>query len=77
MCFRFFIFKTKSDKGIFSHFLQQLGSLVNETDLESGRVYPPVPTIHDVTVKIAAHLVEHLYKTKRAWNYPGIRSHTT
>ncbi|CAF1188991.1 unnamed protein product [Adineta ricciae] len=49
---------------------QQLGSLVSEKDLESGRVYPPVPSIHDVTVKIAAHLVEHLYKTKRAWNYP-------
>ncbi|CAF0817130.1 unnamed protein product [Adineta ricciae] len=49
---------------------QQLGSLVSEIDLESGRIYPPVPSIHDVTVKIAAHLVEHLYKTKRAWNYP-------
>ena len=56
---------------------QQLGSLVSEKDLESGRVYPPIPSIHDVTVKIAAHLVEHLYKTKRAWNYPGIKSHAT
>jgi len=39
--------------------------------LDDGRVYPPVPAIHDVTVKIAAHLAEHLYKTKKAWNYPG------
>ncbi len=39
--------------------------------MDDGRVYPPVPAIHDVTVKIAAHLAEHLYKTKKAWNYPG------
>jgi len=45
--------------------------LVSEQDLEDGRVYPPVPAIHEVTVKIAAHLAEHLYKTKKAWNYPG------
>lgn len=45
--------------------------MVSEQDLEDGRVYPPVPAIHEVTVKIAAHLAEHLYKTKKAWNYPG------
>ncbi|CAF0877978.1 unnamed protein product [Adineta ricciae] len=49
---------------------QKLGSLVSQADLDEGRVYPPVPTIHEVTVKIAAHLAEHLYKTKKAWNYP-------
>jgi len=50
---------------------QKLGSLVNQADLDEGRVYPPVPAIHEVTIKIAAHLAEHLYKTKKAWNYPG------
>jgi hypothetical protein len=50
---------------------QKLGSLVSEEDLNDGRVYPPVPKIHEVTVKIAAHLAEHLYKNKKAWNYPG------
>ncbi|CAF2772675.1 unnamed protein product [Rotaria sp. Silwood2] len=49
---------------------QKLGSLVNEEDLNDGRVYPPVPKIHEVTVKIATHLAEHLYATKKAWNYP-------
>jgi len=39
--------------------------------LDSGRVYPPVASIHEVTVKIAAHLVEHLYNKKKAWHYPG------
>ncbi|UJR31879.1 hypothetical protein I4U23_019353 [Adineta vaga] len=49
---------------------QKLGSLVNQEDLDDGRVYPPVETIHEVTIKIAAHLAEHLYNTKKAWNYP-------
>ena len=39
--------------------------------MDDGRVYPPIPSIHEVTVKIAAHLAEHLYKNKKAWNYPG------
>ena len=52
-------------------FKQKLGSLVSQQDLDDGRVYPPVPAIHDVTVKIAAHLAEHLYQNKKAWNYPG------
>jgi hypothetical protein len=45
--------------------------LVSQEDLDDGRVYPPVAAIHEVTIKIAAHLAEHLYKTKKAWNYPG------
>jgi len=45
--------------------------LVSQEDLDDGRVYPPVPAIHEVTIKIAAHLAEHLYNTKKAWNYPG------
>jgi len=49
---------------------QKLGSLVNPEDLEAGRVYPPITTIHQVTIKIAAHLAEHLYTNKQAWNYP-------
>jgi malate dehydrogenase (oxaloacetate-decarboxylating)(NADP+) len=52
-------------------FFKKLGSLVTEKDLDSGRVYPPVASIHEVTVKIAAHLVEHLYNKKKAWHYPG------
>ncbi|UJR14839.1 hypothetical protein I4U23_001824 [Adineta vaga] len=58
------------EEDIFLIAAQKLGSLVNEEDLDAGRVYPPIPAIHEVTVKIAAHLAEHLYKTKRAWNYP-------
>ncbi|CAF1360380.1 unnamed protein product [Adineta steineri] len=49
---------------------QKLGELVSQEDLDEGRVYPPVPAIHEVTVKIATHLAEHLYQTKKAWNYP-------
>lgn len=48
-----------------------LGALVSEKDLDSGRIYPPIPTIHEVTVKIAAHLADHLFKQKQAWQYPG------
>ncbi|CAF4335036.1 unnamed protein product, partial [Rotaria sp. Silwood2] len=49
---------------------QKLGSLVTQKDLDSGRIYPPIPTIREVTIKIAAHLVEHLYKEKKAWFHP-------
>ncbi|CAF2867364.1 unnamed protein product [Rotaria sp. Silwood2] len=48
----------------------KLGSLVTQKDLDSGRIYPPIPTIREVTIKIAAHLVEHLYKEKKAWFHP-------
>lgn len=54
--------------------MKELGALVTETDLEAGRVYPPVASIHHVTVKIAARLAEHLYEQKKAWNYPGLNS---
>jgi hypothetical protein len=56
---------------LFDFGFKKLGSLVTEEDLAAGRVYPPIPSIHEVTVKIAAHLAEHLYKNKKAWNYPG------
>ncbi|CAF1361487.1 unnamed protein product [Didymodactylos carnosus] len=49
---------------------QHLGALVSQEDLDSGRVYPPISTIQEVTVKIATKLAEWLYETKRAWNYP-------
>ncbi|CAF0769696.1 unnamed protein product [Didymodactylos carnosus] len=49
---------------------KHLGALVSQEDLDSGRVYPPIPTIHEVTIKIATKLAEWLYETKRAWNYP-------
>jgi malate dehydrogenase (oxaloacetate-decarboxylating)(NADP+) len=58
------------EEDLFLMAAQKLGSLVSEEDLNDGRVYPPVPKIHEVTVKIAAHLAEHLYKNKKAWNYP-------
>ncbi|CAF1115453.1 unnamed protein product [Rotaria sp. Silwood1] len=49
---------------------QKLGSLLTQKELDSGRVYPPIPTLREVTIKIAAHLVEYLYKEKKAWYYP-------
>ncbi|CAF0746727.1 unnamed protein product [Rotaria sordida] len=58
------------EEDIFLIAAQKLGSLVSEDDLSNGRVYPPIPKTHEVTVKIAAHLAEHLYATKKAWNYP-------
>ncbi len=60
-----------SSRKSFHLLFKKLGSLVTEKDLDAGRIYPPIASIHEVTVKIAVHLSEHLYKNKKAWNYPG------
>lgn len=43
-----------------------LASLVNESDLESGRIYPPLSTIKDVSAKIAEAIIEVAFKENLA-----------
>lgn len=43
-----------------------LASLVNESDLESGRIYPPLSTIKDVSAKIAEAVIEVAFKENLA-----------
>lgn len=43
-----------------------LASLVNESDIESGRIYPPLSTIKDVSAKIAEAVIEVAFKENLA-----------
>ncbi|KFD70198.1 hypothetical protein M514_03287 [Trichuris suis] len=47
-----------------------LASLVSEKDMSEGRVYPPWSSIRDISVKIAAAVADHCYKTGLAACYP-------
>lgn len=43
--------------------LQALADQVRETDLDVGRLYPPLQSIKDISVKIARAIVEEAYNT--------------
>lgn len=42
---------------------QALSTRVTEADLAEGRLYPPLSTIRECSVAIAAYIAEHAYKT--------------
>lgn len=50
--------------------MQCLAELVTKLDLEEGRVYPPLPTIRVVSLKIAAHVAEYAYRNDLAFHLP-------
>lgn len=41
--------------------LQALANLVTEDDLQKGSIYPPLTDIMNVSIKIAAKVVEYSY----------------
>uniref|UniRef100_A0ACB8GEG7 NADP-dependent malic enzyme n=1 Tax=Sphaerodactylus townsendi TaxID=933632 RepID=A0ACB8GEG7_9SAUR len=43
---------------------------VSKQHLEEGRLYPPLTTIHDVSLKIAVKIVEDAYRNNTATFYP-------
>ncbi|XP_076135770.1 NADP-dependent malic enzyme [Alosa pseudoharengus] len=51
---------------IFLTTAETIADLVTEKDLAEGRLYPPLTTIQDVSLKIAVKVVEYAYKHKMA-----------
>ncbi|KFP29569.1 NADP-dependent malic enzyme, partial [Colius striatus] len=43
---------------------------VSEKNLQEGRLYPPLVTIQEVSVKIAVRIAEEAYRNKNASTYP-------
>lgn len=51
---------------IFLTSAEALADLVTEKDLAEGRLYPPLCSIRDVSLKLAAKIMEHAYKHNTA-----------
>ncbi|XP_064801375.1 NADP-dependent malic enzyme [Oncorhynchus masou masou] len=49
---------------------ETIADLVTEKDLSEGRLYPPLNTIRDVSLKLAVKIVEFAYEHKMATLYP-------
>ncbi|XP_043116877.1 NADP-dependent malic enzyme isoform X2 [Puntigrus tetrazona] len=47
-----------------------IAELVTEKDLAEGRLYPPLSSIREVSIKLAVKIVEYAYKIKMATLYP-------
>ncbi|XP_050392097.1 NADP-dependent malic enzyme [Patella vulgata] len=67
---------------IFLESAEVLSKLVEKSDLEEGRVYPPLSKILEVSTTIAVKVAEYAYKHNLAYRYPKpdnldtfIRSH--
>ncbi len=43
---------------------------MSQSDLEEGRIYPPLKNIRNVSVKIACDIADWYYKNKKATAYP-------
>ena len=50
-------------------FIQTLADLVQESDLEVGRLYPPLQNITQCSVKIATNVMKAAYQTSKNQNY--------
>nr|KAG5703309.1 hypothetical protein BaRGS_025551 [Batillaria attramentaria] len=57
-------------ESIFLESARCLTDLVSKSDLEEGRVYPPLSTIRYVSLKIAAHVAEFAYRHDLAFHLP-------
>ncbi|GAB5571694.1 NADP-dependent malic enzyme [Prionailurus iriomotensis] len=55
---------------IFLTTAEVIAQQVSDKHLEEGRLYPPLDTIRDVSVKIAAKIVKDAYQEKTATVYP-------
>ncbi|XP_065339151.1 NADP-dependent malic enzyme-like isoform X2 [Cloeon dipterum] len=49
---------------------QALSELVTDGDLAKGSLYPPLNSIKDCSLKIAAKIVDYAYAKGLAWTYP-------
>ena len=64
------------DDDVFLAAAEALSDLVTESDLEVGRMYPPLSTIRECSVKIAAGIAETAYKDRLASVYPEPKDKT-
>merc|ERR1712045_1078450 len=55
---------------VFLSAAEALADLVTEDDLKVGRVYPPLATLRDCSLKIAAKVAEDAYADNTASTYP-------
>ena len=55
---------------IFLMAAEALANRVSEQDLAEGRLYPPLGTIQECSIAIAAYIAEHAYKNGLASTYP-------
>jgi len=53
-----------------------LADMVTAEDLAAGRMYPPLSDIRKCSLKIAAYIAEHAYKTGTASTYPEPKDKT-
>jgi len=55
---------------VFLSSAEALADLVTEDDLKVGRMYPPLSTLRDCSIKIAAQVAKDAYADKTASTYP-------
>ncbi|KAM9309363.1 NADP-dependent malic enzyme isoform 2-T2 [Pholidichthys leucotaenia] len=55
---------------IFHTAAESLSHLVTEKDLSEGRLYPPLSSIRDVSLKLAARIMEYAYEHRIATLFP-------
>ena len=55
---------------VFLSAAEALANLVTDDDLKVGRMYPPLSTLRDCSIKIAAKVAEDAYADKTASTYP-------
>ena len=55
---------------VFLSAAEALADLVTEDDLKVGRMYPPLATLRDCSLKIAAKVAEDAYADNTASTYP-------
>jgi len=55
---------------IFLTAARSLAAMVTDSDLAEGRVYPPLPTIRKVSLKLAEDVIEFAYQNDLAHRYP-------
>ncbi|XP_054486378.1 NADP-dependent malic enzyme isoform X1 [Agelaius phoeniceus] len=58
------------DENVFLLTAEVIAQQVTEENLQEGRLYPPLVTIQDVSLKIAVRLVEEAYRNNTASTYP-------
>jgi len=55
---------------VFLSAAEALADVVEDKDLDVGRLYPPLSEIRNVSIKIAAKIAEEAYRQQTASTYP-------